>query len=493
MPIKLSRKNIYFRPDSKRVLARYFNLSDERKGKVILRILALNKTEKEETLNQLLRNFSNRHRNIIDIWEDNFKKCMRSNLDQNILKYPYLYKDKLLIGAYFTMEYSVESAAFFNPSIVESPDQTRLGNDEKRIILSFRAIGEGHVSSIVFRTGIIDDNLDIKLDKVSALLERPKQIKNYVYYKKDFFNKLFTLDCVTDQFYNIVFNKFPDSFIYEELRLLIHDLRKEYGYDSKYDQFLNHLFWLASSHYQITYSIETSISERVIFPVSDTEKNGIEDARFLKFNHGNGKFTYYATYTAYDGINIMPKLLSTKDFVTFKIQPINGKIANKGSALFPRKIKGKYAMLCRIDGEKNYISFSNDLINWQEDIILLNEPQYSWEFIQVGNCGAPIETDKGWLILTHSVGPMREYTISASLLDLEDPTKIIGSLKEPLLYPNQEEREGYVPNVVYSCGQIIHHGFLIIPYAMSDHSSTYATINLDDLLTELLENPKLHD
>ena len=209
----------------------------------------------------------------------------------------------------------------------------------------------------------------------------------------------------------------------------------------------------------------------------------------MKFDHENGNSTYFATYTAYDGLSIMPKLLSTKDFITFKVQPINGKIANKGAAVFPRKINGKYAMLCRVDGENNYIAFSEDMINWHNEVFLLREPQYHWEFIQIGNCGSPIETKYGWLVLTHSVGPMRQYSIGVSLLDLEDPTKIIGRLNEPLLYPNQEEREGYVPNVVYSCGQIVHDGHLIIPYAMSDHSSTYATINLDDLLEELLRNP----
>lgn len=489
MGIRLIRKNIYFRPDSSRVLARYFNINDERKVKVIKRVLSLTKSETDIALNQLLRNFSSRHRSVVDIWERNFKRCMESPLGDEILNYSYSNRQKLLIGAYFTMEYSIESAAFFNPSIVESPDQTQLEAGQKRIILSFRATGEGHVSSLVFRSGIIDENLDIHLDELGRLLEKPKQFKNHQYFKKDFFEKLSNIDVVDEEFHSIVLQKFPEKFVYEELRRFIRELMAEYGDNAIYIQFLNHILWLASSHYQITYSLETSISERVIFPISDTEKNGIEDARFLKFYHENGNSTYFATYTAYDGLSIMPKLLSTKDFITFKVQPINGKIANKGAAVFPRKINGKYAMLCRVDGENNYIAFSEDMINWHNEVFLLREPQYHWEFIQVGNCGSPIETKYGWLVLTHSVGPMRQYSIGVSLLDLEDPTKIIGRLNEPLLYPNQEEREGYVPNVVYSCGQIVHNGHLIIPYAMSDHSSTYATINLDDLLEELLRNP----
>lgn len=406
----------------------------------------------------------------------------------DLLDYSYSYKEKLLIGAYFTMEYSVEAAAFFNPSIVESPDQSQLLAGEKRVILSFRATGEGHVSSIVFRSGIIDANLDLTIDEVGNLLEKPKQFKNHIYSKSDFFEKISVNEAVDDNFYKIIFDKFPDTFIYEELRRFIQELKYDYEDNHKYNQLLNHILWLASSHYQIKYSLDTSISERVIFPISDTEKNGIEDARFLQFDYGNGRSVYYATYTAFDGISVMPKLLSTRDFVTFKIQPINGIIANKGAALFPKKINVRYALLCRIDGEKNYISFSDDIVNWQEEVILLNEPRYPWEFIQLGNCGSPIETSKGWLVLTHSVGPMRQYTIGAILLDLKDPRKIIGSLKEPFLYPDKEEREGYVPNVVYSCGQIVHNGSLIIPYAMSDYASTYATIQLDDLLTELLKN-----
>lgn len=488
MNLKITRKNIYFRPDSKRVLARYFNVSDDRKENIISRVLALSSAEKDNTLNQLLRNFSNRHRSVVEIWEANFKRTIAAVFSTEIAEYSYSFKEKLLIGAYFTMEYSVEAAAFFNPSIVVSPDQSQLNNGEKRVILSFRATGEGHVSSIVFRSGIIDEHLDLHIDEVGNLLEKPKHFKNHIYAKIDFFEKISMHETVDEDFLKIIYDKFPDTFIYEELRRFIYELKSVYGENYKYNQFLNHILWLGSSHYQIKYSLDTSISERVIFPISDTEKNGIEDARFLKFDYGNGRSIYYATYTAFDGISIMPKLLSTKDFITFKIQPINGKIANKGAALFPKKINGRYAMLCRVDGENNYISFSDDIGNWQEEVILLNEPRYAWEFIQLGNCGSPIETSKGWIVLTHSVGPMRQYTISAILLDLKEPTKIIGSLKEPILYPDDEEREGYVPNVVYSCGQMVHNDCLIIPYAMSDHSSTYATIPINDLLDELLKN-----
>jgi predicted GH43/DUF377 family glycosyl hydrolase len=247
--------------------------------------------------------------------------------------------------------------------------------------------------------------------------------------------------------------------------------------------------WLASSHYEIQFSLDTAISERVIFPISDTERHGIEDARWVKFTDDDDTVTYYATYTAYDGSAILPKLMQTKDFYHFTVLPLHGEIAqNKGMAMFPRKINGKYAMLCRIDGVNNYIAFSDQIGMWRTAQLLMR-PKYHWEFIQIGNGGSPIETEEGWLVLTHAVGPLREYVLSAGLFDLDNPTKEIGRLSEPLLMPNQDEREGYVPNVVYSCGSILHNGNLIIPYAMSDYASTYATVDLKELLDEL-KRPK---
>ena len=245
------------------------------------------------------------------------------------------------------------------------------------------------------------------------------------------------------------------------------------------------MMWLASSHYEIHFTIDSAISERVIFPISATEQKGIEDARFVKFMDDNGEITYYATYTAYDGMATMPKLISTKDFYDFKILPINGEIAqNKGMALFPRKINGKYAMLCRIDGVNNYIAYSDSINIWREAKII-QRPKYPWELVQIGNAGSPIETKEGWLIITHAVGSMREYSLGASLYNLENPEIEIGRLSSPLMVPNESEREGYVPNVIYSCGSMIHNNELVIPYAMSDHSSTYATVDLQELLDVL--------
>lgn len=485
MSFNIVRKNIYFKPDPKRVLARYFSLGNERTIKIVKRVLLLKKDVQEDILRQILRNFSKRHRSIVEVFEKNYNR-IKPILDQTAdIKKEISFKEKLLIGSYFTMEYSIEAAAFFNPSIVPDIDQSQLREGESRVILSFRATGEGHISSIVFRSAVIDADLNIHVDTVGNLLEKPSHIKNHEYNRELFFEKLVEMHAVEEPLMQILKTKFSATFTYEELRRYVKEIKNDNELSSDETTLMNQIIWLASSHYEMSFSLDTAISERVIFPIVETEIRGIEDARFVQFVDEKGKKIYYATYTAYDGVSILPKLLTTKDFINFKVQPINGVIANKGAALFPRKINGKYAMLCRIDGENNYIAFSDNITNWHNDVILLQEPELPWELVQLGNCGSPIETKDGWLVITHSVGSMRQYVISATLLDLEDPTKVIGRLAEPLLIPNTEEREGYVPNVVYTCGVLVHNGHLIIPYAMSDHASTYATVNLEDLINTL--------
>jgi predicted GH43/DUF377 family glycosyl hydrolase len=384
------------------------------------------------------------------------------------------------------MEYSIESAAFFNPSIVEHPDQTETGPGEKRVILSFRATGEGHISSIVFRTGILDKDNDLTLERTGNMLEEAEHIRRHVYEKKMFSMKLDEMLGVHGIIPpNIILDRLNDEFTYGELRECIEEARKAIHLTIDREFLFNQIIWLASSHYELEFSLDTNISERVIFPVSIHEKNGIEDARFVKFRENSDQVIYYATYTAYDGTTILPKLLETRDFYHFKVLPLHGEIArNKGMAMFPRKVNGKYAMLCRLDGFNNYIAFSDNITIWRE-AKLIQQPRFPWELIQIGNCGSPIETEEGWLVITHGVGPMREYVLSASLFDLDNPEKELGRLNTPLIIPNIEEREGYVPNVVYSCGSIIHNDDVIIPYAMSDYASTYAAVNLRELLNEL--------
>ena len=485
MPVNINRKNIIFQPDSSRVITRFFTSGDDRNMQLIKKVLAMPEKVQQETLLQVLRDFSQRHRSVSKAFEKNFNKVLGLFDKMNIDLATVSTAQKVLIGSYFTMEYSIEAAAFFNPSIMEDPDQTGLSLGERRVIISFRATGEGHISSIVFRSGILDKKNNILIEPPGRLLESPEQIKNHTYEKTSFVSKLKEMQHTDGPVVEAISTKLADSFTYEELKKTLEEIRPQFANNKAEEIMLNEVKWLASSHYEMDFSVDTALSERVIFPIADTEMKGIEDARFVRFTDDNGEVTYYATYSAYDGITVMPKLLLTKNFYHFTVRPIHGDVAqNKGMALFPRKINGKYAMLCRGDGMSNFIAFSDDITVWRT-AKMLQTPVYPWELVQIGNCGSPIETPDGWLLITHGVGPVREYSLGASLLDLKDPEKEIGRLKLPLLSPNEKEREGYVPNVVYSCGSIIHNEFLIIPYAMSDHASTYATINLQELLTAL--------
>ena len=486
MQVTVTRKDSKFLPDPSRVIARFHYTSDERSKNIILNVLAMSDSEVNIALNKVLRGYSRRHRNISLIFETHFNKLTNLFDELGIKPVKVTQSRKLLIGSYFTMEYSIESAAFFNPSIVEDPDQSELGPDEKRVILSFRATGEGHISSIVFRSGIIDKNNNLTTEPVGKMLAEAERIKRHIYNKKSFIKKLDEMRDFNNKISPVfVLEKLSDSFTYGELKRVVEETRKIPQLTANKILIINQMMWLAKSHYELEFSLDSAISERVIFPTSETERNGIEDARFVKFTEDNGEVTYYATYTAYDGTTILPKLLETNNFYHFKALPIHGEIAqNKGMALFPRKIKGKYAMLCRIDGANNYIAYSDNINIWRE-AKLIQKPKFPWDLVQVGNCGSPIETEEGWLVITHGVGPMREYVLGASLYELDNPEKEIGRLKTPLLAPNAEEREGYVPNVVYSCGSIIHNRNLIIPYGISDTASSYASVNLNELLNEL--------
>ena len=490
MRMNVLRKDIKFLPDSSRVIARFLYTSDERSRNIISKVMAMPDSDVNNTLNQVLRDYSKRHRNISVIFERNFNKVAKLFDELNIHQSRISAARKALIGAYFTMEYSIESAALFNPSVVEDPYQSKLARGEKRVIFSFRATGEGHISSIVFLSAVIDKNNNLKIEPSGKMLAEADRIKRHIYKKKSFLRILDEMsDLESKSFAMLVLEKLGDKFTYGEFKKVILGIRKSEQLSTDKELIINQMMWLAQSHYEIDFSLDSAISERVIFPISESERNGIEDARFVKFTDDNGEITYYATYTAYDGIAILPKLLMTKDFYHFKCLPIHGELAhNKGMALFPRKINGKYAMLCRTDGVNNYMAYSDKVNIWRE-AILIQEPKYQWEMVQVGNCGSPIETKEGWLVITHGVGPMREYALGASLYELDNPEKEIGRLKAPLLSPNEEEREGYVPNVVYSCGSMIHNDDLIIPYAMSDYAATYATVNLAELLEEL-KNPQ---
>ncbi|MFO7939700.1 MAG: glycoside hydrolase family 130 protein [Bacteroidales bacterium] len=486
MQVPVNRKETQFLPDPSRVIARFMYTGDERGKKLIQNVLDMTNTDVEVALSQLLRGYSRRHRNISTIFDTHFTKVTHLFKALGIDETKIDQARRALIGAYFTMEFSIEAAAFFNPSVVEDPDQSELGPDEKRLIFSFRATGEGHISSIVFRSGVLDKNCDLAIEPVGKMLAEAERIKKHVYNKEAFLHKLDEMSVFNNKLSQLfVLEQLGDEFTYGELKRAVEKIKVTRKLSQKRQTIINEMLWLAKSHYELQFSLDSAISERVIFPASDVERNGIEDARFVKFIDDDGEITYYATYTAFDGKTILPKLMQTKNFYQFRTLALHGEIAqNKGMALFPRKINGKYAMLCRLDGINNYIAYSDEVNIWQE-AKLLQSPKYPWEFVQIGNCGSPMETKEGWLVITHGVGPMREYVLGASLHDLDNPEKEIGRLRNPLITPNDEEREGYVPNVVYSCGSLIHNGHVIIPYGMSDWGSTYASVNLEELLQEL--------
>lgn len=484
MRVSVERKDIKFMPDSSRVVARFFRNSDQRTQKLVDRILAMSDFQVSQTLEQTLREFSRRHRNISRIF---FKNCskIRHIIEGMQINYEELSEErKLLIGSYCTMEFALESAAIFNPSMIEDFDQTYLEAGEKRVIISFRATGEGHISSLVFRRGVLDKNNNLHLSKIGQHIDKAEISHKKLYDKKRFIEKLVQMD-IPEKYSTAIMDKLPDKFEYYALKQEVARILKETNMIAERKTALEEMTWLADSFYDVEFKHDADLSARVIFPISESESSGIEDARFVKFIEDDGAVKIFATYTAYNGHTILPKLLSTDDFYTFRIMPLHGDGAkNKNLALFPSKIKGKYAMLARIDGVNNYIMFSERNTLWRNPV-LLQKPKYPWEFTQIGNCGSPLYTTEGWLIITHGVGPMRRYCIGVSLLDLEDPTKEIGRLEEPLISPLEHEREGYVPNVVYSCGALIHNQSLILPYAVSDYSSTYAVVNLAELFSAL--------
>lgn len=486
MRIPIERQQAKINPDLKRVVARFFFNGDARAKGIILKVMEMSEQDVEKELTPLLRNFSRRHRNITRIFERHADKLRNLFLALKIDYDELSQRRKLLIGSFFTNEFSIESAAFFNPSIVEDVDQSGLEEGEKRVVLSFRAVGEGHVSSIVFRQAIINRFNEITVVPAGNYVDEPDIIRNTVYHKNVFFQNAVSIK-LPDSVIREISSSLPDTFEYVALKRLIRDMQQRYQVDHLLKRNLERMLWLADSYYEINFSLDTDISDRVIFPYSEAESRGIEDARFVKYTGDTSGVTYYATYTAFDGVTIQPKLLQTRDFYHFKIMPLYGEGAqNKNLALFPRKINGKYAMMSRIDGLNNYIMYS-DKINIWENPEILQTPKYPWEFVQIGNCGSPIETPEGWLVITHGVGPMRTYCLGATLLDLDDPKIEIGRLKEPLVVPNKDEREGYVPNVLYSCGSLIHNNELIIPYGLSDYASSFATVHLNDLLEKVRE------
>jgi predicted GH43/DUF377 family glycosyl hydrolase len=422
----LKRQALYLRPDPARVIVRPFKPATEprdlnptdkmRANHIVDRVLALDSEAGAGQLAEVLDSFQGRHRNLMETFE-----ARANEMEEAFAKHGAFSKiQRQLVGAYFLNEYSFEASALFNPSIVPHPDQSGAPKGGVRFIVSLRAIGEGHVSSLTFRTGTIAADGRLTVDPAARLASVPR--------------------------------------------------------------ICNRVSGVDGDRVELIFIPEEDLSERVIFPVTASQSNGIEDARFVEFSD-SGRKTYYATYTAYSGLAIRSELIETSDFMSFRLAPLKGAAArNKGMALFPRRIDGKYAMIARQDNENLYLIYSDDLYTWEGGGQAILKPQFPWEFVQIGNCGSPIELDEGWLLLTHGVGPVRKYSIGAALLDKSDPSKVLARSREPLLRPEPSEREGYVPNVVYTCGAMRHNDTIILPYAVSDTFSNFATIKISALL-----------
>lgn len=478
----VQRTNVTLHPDRTRVLLRPFLRTNDRRA-IHLRaqVLALPESEVRALWQQVWAEFGERHVKIEAFLHRRYE-WVRPGLpaDQKLSR-----EREWLLGAYFSHEYALEAAALFNPSLVPHPDQSDLPSGSLRFILSLRATGEGHISSITFRTGLLDAAGNITINPPTRYCLEPTQAPNLSYEKALFDRKLHELGLASD-FSRQSLEGLNDSFTLEELRASVLQAVKQLrARDEERQAAARKILTLAQSNYEVQFAPDSRLSERVLFPTTPSQSNGIEDARFVHFQNDDGTRTYYATYTAYDGKLVLPQFIETPDFRHFKFITLNGPaVQNKGMALFPRKIKGRYVMLGRQDLENIYVLFSDHLHFWNTSQLVL-KPKFPWEFVQMGNCGSPLETAAGWLVISHGVGPMRKYCIGAFLLDRDDPTKVIGRLREPLIKPNENEREGYVPNVVYSCGSLLHGRQLIIPYAMSDYATTFATLALGDVLAAM--------
>ena len=487
---KIRRLPITIDPDPRRVLLRPFIPSlivkpfsvpepNPRVVSLFSRVMHMDEASVVAKLDEVFSDFLGRHGRLHDIFAERFEQVRHLLPTDQELTEPR----RILLGSYFTNEYSLESTALFNPGIFPSPDQSGLQPGERRVILSLRATGEGHISSITFRTGILDSEANLRLDPVSRYVQQPSPQPAALYDLATFRRKLQELG-VEFEAVGLATQGLAPGFLMSDLVNLVRRIRS--GADEPgVKRAAERALLLAQSNYTVVFPEGLDISEKILFPYSQGEMNGIEDARFVPFHEDDGSTTYMATYTAYDGNVVLPQMVHTRDFREFSICTLNGPaIRNKGLALFPRKIHGQYAMLGRQDGENIHLMFSDHLHFWYESQVLIR-PKHPWEFVQLGNCGSPIETDAGWLVITHGVGPMRKYCLGAVLLDLHDPSRVIGRLREPLLRPAPDEREGYVPNVVYSCGAMIHGPNLILPYARSDTSSRIAIIPLADVLDGL--------
>jgi predicted GH43/DUF377 family glycosyl hydrolase len=473
LPHRLSR-------DASRTIARFFWPATSRRARsIVKRVMRLGPGSVSSLLKACYEDFGDGYEDLPAIFADHFRIVR----DQVSFSHKPTPDQEQLIGAYFTLEYAYASAAFFNPSMVAAPDQSGLDEGSTRFLMSLRAVGEGHISSIVFRGGSLDANCNITFDPVRKRSRRLRVVEDRTFPKQRFRQKLIEAGAYSD-LADAVFETLDDEFSLSELSESISRVRSSAEDPDRLAAGEDMLMWLAHSNYQVMAPPGADLSEIVLFPISENESKGVEDMRLVRFTDDDGSPRFYGTYTAYNGSVILPQLMELRQGAA-EVHTLGGKYAvDKGMALFPRRIGGNYAMVARHDGRNLYLMTSDNIRFWNESVRIL-EPRYPWEFVQIGNCGSPLETDAGWLLITHGVGPMRRYALGAALLDRDDPAKVLGRLEQPLLLPLAEESDGYVPNVVYSCGCMIHGDHLVIPYGISDVETGFAIVSLPELLERL--------
>jgi predicted GH43/DUF377 family glycosyl hydrolase len=481
----VTRREVWLRPDPSRVIARLFVPGEElpsdasRASPLVQRILTMDDEQVASLLEDILVRFDSRHPDLRGILRRNFDQ-VSCGLGVGDLSE----SQRTLLGAYFTAEYSVEAAALCNPSMVAHPDQSHLASGETRFVLSVRGIGEGHISSIGFRTGVIGAEGQVRPDDPGNQL-RQGTVHPSAHDKGRVAVQLKAAGR-GGEIATIILGSLPDQFTGEELERAVASLQSQALTRRATHQTIDALRSIVAANYTVSFPKDSRIDERILFPHGPTESHGMEDARFVRFTGADGQITFYATYTAFDGARVTPQLLQTDDFATFRVSQLHGPAAaNKGLAIFPRLVGGRFAALSRWDRERTALTMSDDAWSWERPVTI-QTPQQPWELVQIGNCGSPIETPEGWLVLTHGVGPMRTYSIGAILLDIDEPWHVRAALEEPLMIPNRSERDGYVPNVVYSCGGMRHGDTVVLPYGWSDIGTSVASIDLAGLLDCLL-------
>jgi len=433
-------------------------------------------------LEEILAAYGQRHMDLASAFETHYRQA------QALIGWraDWSPQRRRLAGAYLTMEYAIEGVALFNPSIVPHPDQANVPDGAVRFLMSLRAIGEGHISSIVFRTGVIGASGEVTMDPPPTTLARARVSPDQQFLKQLILQKLREIGLSGIEVVEQVLATLNDSFTITELNRAVAEFRKKEPAAAGSSKAIETMIWLARSNYHVSLPPNADITQLVLYPVMQEEAHGVEDLRMVRFVENDGSAEYFGTYTAYDGVRVLPMLIRTKDYKQIEVHSINGAAAmDKGMALFPRRVNGHYVMCSRIDGMNLYIMYS-DMVHFWETAAPLAGPYAPWNLLQMGNCGSPIETPEGWLLLIHGVGPMRKYSIGAMLLDLDDPLKVRGRLRKPLLGAAPSEQYGHVPNVVYTCGAMIHNGTLYVPFALTDRYTTMCAINTDELVRFLI-------